>query len=235
MKNQNRSRKRFGSRISVIGYLLATFFIAQSGLAEEKIAGIWQGKLNIAPGASLRIVFHISETDSGKLAAKMDSPDQKVTDIAVDEVKFENNALSLKISSIQGAFKGKAELAKKAIDGTWSQGGRSMPLKLEKVAAAKMFKASEKKEIELSEEIMQKYTGKYELQPGAVISITLDGKKMMAQITGQPALQIFPETETKFFYKAVEASIEFNLDEDGQAESLTLDQFGRKLVAKKME
>jgi hypothetical protein len=231
---KNICKKQF-SLLLAASLIFAAFSATQAVQSQEKIAGIWQGKLQISPDAGLRIVFHISKDDSGNLVATLDSPDQKATGIAVNEVKFENGELYLKINRIQGAYKGKVDLAKKMIDGTWSQGDGSMPLKLKKVDAAKMFKASEKKEIELSEQVLKKYTGKYELQPGVMISITLEGKKLMSQVTGQPKVQIFPESETKFFYKVVEAQIEFNLDKAGKVESLTLDQFGRKLPAKKLE
>ena len=230
-----KSTKKRLVQLLAVSRVFAGFSTTLAQQSQETVEGIWQGKIQLSPNAVLKIVFHISKDDSGKWVATLDSPDQKATGIPVDEVKFENGELSLKINSIQGSYKGKLEPEKKSITGTWSQGGGSRALKLEKVDKSKMFKASEKKEIELSAEVLKKYTGKYELQPGVLITITLEGKKLMAQLTGQPAFQIFPESEAKFFYKVVDAQIEFNLDKAGKVESLTLDQFGRKLPAKKVE
>lgn len=230
-----KSTEKWLFQLMAASLIIAAFSATLNAQSEEKIEGIWQGKMQLPKNAELRMVFHISKNDSGRLVATLDSPDQKANGIPVDEVKFENGELSLKVHSVQGSYKGRVDLAKKTIEGAWSQGGGSMPLKLEKVDAAKMFTTSERKAIDLSEEVMKRYIGKYELQPGAIISITFDVKKLMAQLTGQQKFQIFPESETKFFYEVVEAQIEFNLDKEGKVESLTLDQFGRKLQAKKVE
>ena len=57
----------------------------------------------------------------------------------------------------------------------------------------------------------------------------------MAQATGQSQLEIFPISETKFYYKVVDAQITFNHDESGEVESLTLHQNGRNMPGKKIE
>ena len=41
------------------------------------------------------------------------------------------------------------------------------------------------------------------------MTITLDGDHLMAQLTGQGRNQIFPESETMFFLKVVDAQLEF--------------------------
>jgi hypothetical protein len=73
------------------------------------------------------------------------------------------------------------------------------------------------------------YTGVYELAPGFTITVRLEGEKLMAQATGQPAFEIFPESEVEFFYKVVDATITFSKDR------LVLHQGGRDLPGKKIE
>ena len=85
------------------------------------------------------------------------------------------------------------------------------------------------------EEILDGYVGRYELQPGFVITIRRDGAKLFAQATAQPEFEIFAESETKFFYKVVDAQITFNTDETGKTESLTLHQAGMNMPAKRLE
>ncbi len=89
--------------------------------------------------------------------------------------------------------------------------------------------------VAVPEEILEKYVGKYELQPGFVITVRRDGARIFAQATSQPEFEIFPESETKFFYKVVDAQITFNIDETGKCESLTLHQGGRHIPAKRLE
>jgi hypothetical protein len=54
-------------------------------------------------------------------------------------------------------------------------------------------------------------------------------------MTMQPAVRIYPENETEFFYRAVEARLVFELDEEGSPLSLTLLQNGLRLQAKRLE
>ncbi|CAM1341371.1 serine hydrolase [Tenacibaculum aestuarii] len=87
----------------------------------------------------------------------------------------------------------------------------------------------EKKEISVAPEVLKRYEGKYELQPGFVITITSKESKLFAQATGQPQFQLFAEAQTKFFLKVVQASIEFHQDDKGNTHSLTLYQGGREM------
>ncbi len=86
-----------------------------------------------------------------------------------------------------------------------------------------------KEEVEVPLEILKEYTGIYELQPGFSINISLQGEKLMAQATGQQEFQIFPSSESRFFWKVVEAEIEFLRDEKGVVNSIILYQHGQEL------
>lgn len=60
------------------------------------------------------------------------------------------------------------------------------------------------------------YLGKYEYPGGAILTITRDGNKLLAQLTGQPQFEIFPRSETEFFWKVVDAQITFVKNEKGE-------------------
>jgi uncharacterized protein YceK len=81
-----------------------------------------------------------------------------------------------------------------------------------------------RKEINVDPKILAQYAGTYELKPGFDMVITLEGDKLFSQATGQSKVQIFPETETKFFLKVVDAQIEFLKDDKGAVTHLMLDQ-----------
>jgi CubicO group peptidase (beta-lactamase class C family) len=74
---------------------------------------------------------------------------------------------------------------------------------------------------------LSKYVGAYELAPKVTMTISLDGDQLSGQLTGQGKLPIFPESETMFFLKAVDAQIEFAAD----GSSLVLHQNGRATKA----
>jgi hypothetical protein len=81
-----------------------------------------------------------------------------------------------------------------------------------------------RKEIALSPEVLAKYVGTYELAPKFNIMIALDGGQLMAQASGQGKLPLYASSETQFFYKVVDAQIDFNKDAAGKVVSLTLHQ-----------
>ncbi len=63
---------------------------------------------------------------------------------------------------------------------------------------------------------MQQYVGEYKLAPTFFIIITANGSQLTAQATGQPAAEIYPQKENVFFYKVVDAQIEFEKDNNGK-------------------
>ena len=104
--------------------------VATAQDASESIVGVWEGSLNIGP-QSLRLVVHVSSDENGGLTSTMDSPDQGATGIPVAETTFDGQVLSLNVSSIQGTYEGTLN-EDGSLKGTWSQGGQSLPLNLEK-------------------------------------------------------------------------------------------------------
>jgi len=90
------------------------------------------------------------------------------------------------------------------------------------------------KEIIVPEDILKTYTGKYELMPGFIITITKDGNQLKAQATGQSMADIFPKSNDVFYLKVVPAQITFNKGKNGEIESLTLLQGGKEMKGKKL-
>ena len=89
--------------------------------------------------------------------------------------------------------------------------------------------------VSVATDVLDRCVGDYQLAPGFVLTITMKDGQLLAQATGQPAVPIYPESETRFYYKVVDAQIEFRLGKSGQVEGLTLFQAGREMPAKKME
>jgi CubicO group peptidase (beta-lactamase class C family) len=88
---------------------------------------------------------------------------------------------------------------------------------------------SERKAVLVQADTLAKYIGTYELSSNFSVVITLEGNQLMAQATKQPRLPIFPESETKFFYKVVDAQIEFFKNDQGQTTHLVLHQGGQDI------
>jgi len=117
------------SSVSMIG------FAQQQDTSEISIEGIWEGKLKV-PGTELRIVFNISKNQDGALTATLDSPDQGVTDIPVEEVIFKDNTLHLEVKSAGSVFEGNVSEDFLAIEGEWKQSGQALPLTINRVDKA---------------------------------------------------------------------------------------------------
>jgi CubicO group peptidase (beta-lactamase class C family)/uncharacterized protein YneR len=88
--------------------------------------------------------------------------------------------------------------------------------------------------VKIKPEIFDAYVGQYELTPGFVLTMRREGKNFFSQATGQQSFEIFPESETRFFLKAIDAELEFNKDNTGNVTSVTLFQGGRTVPAKKI-
>ena len=91
------------------------------------------------------------------------------------------------------------------------------------------------KEIALEAKILDAYVGQYQLTPSLIVTVTNEGGRLMAQATGQPKLELFPESATDFFLKVINAQITFIKDEKGQVTGLWLRQGGQKIQATKIK
>lgn len=89
--------------------------------------------------------------------------------------------------------------------------------------------------ITLDSAVLDRYTGDYELAPGAVLAVTRLGNQLFAQLTGQPSAEIFPQSEGEFFYKIVKAQISFKRDAQGRTTGLVLHQHGANMAAPRID
>ena len=90
-------------------------------------------------------------------------------------------------------------------------------------------------QVTLTPEQLQPLVGRYELAPGAVITVTLADAQLSAQLTGQGAFEIFPESPTDFFLKVVDATLTFERDAGGAATAVTLHQNGHDTRGRRLE
>jgi hypothetical protein len=82
-------------------------------------------------------------------------------------------------------------------------------------------------------EVYDAYAGRYEIAPGLVLSVRREGDRLLGQATGQGEAELFPESETKFFLKVVDAQVTF-MKEEGKVTHLVLKQGGRETQAKRL-
>jgi D-alanyl-D-alanine carboxypeptidase len=83
--------------------------------------------------------------------------------------------------------------------------------------------------------VYRAYAGEYELAPGFILTVTVEGDRIMTQATGQSKVEIYPSSPTEFFLKVVDAQMTFVKDESGAVIRLVLHQGGRDMPAKKIK
>jgi D-alanyl-D-alanine-carboxypeptidase/D-alanyl-D-alanine-endopeptidase len=69
--------------------------------------------------------------------------------------------------------------------------------------------------------------GRYPLTPNFVLTVTPRDGHLMVQATNQDEYEVFPESDTRFFYRVVDAQLTFELGPDGNATAVVLHQNGR--------
>ena len=85
---------------------------------------------------------------------------------------------------------------------------------------------AELKEVKVDPKIYDGYAGRYELAPNFILTISRQGDRLMVEATGQPQFELFPESETKYFLKVVDARITFVKDDTGKVTHLIFHQGG---------
>jgi hypothetical protein len=82
------------------------------------------------------------------------------------------------------------------------------------------------KPIALPREDLEAFVGEYKLPFLAKMSVTLEADGLWAQVTFQPKLRLYASSPDTFFYRAVEAEVRFEKDEQGQVSGLEIHQGG---------
>ena len=98
----------------------------------------------------------------------------------------------------------------------------------------KVAPPAERREITLDPKVFDRYVGAYQLAPYAVLTVSRDGGRFYTQLTGQPKVEVFAESERKFFLKVVDAQLAFDASGDSAATQVTLHQNGRDMAAKRL-
>lgn len=94
---------------------------------------------------------------------------------------------------------------------------------------------AERKEIQVAATTLEKYVGQYQLTPQLTMNVTLENGKLLAQISTQPKLELFAESETVFFFKIVNAQVTFVVNPQGEVTGAVFRQGGSDIPAQKIK
>jgi beta-lactamase regulating signal transducer with metallopeptidase domain len=93
----------------------------------------------------------------------------------------------------------------------------------------------ERKAITLDNATLDRYVGNYKFGDTMVFIVKREGNQLQAQLTGQAFIEMYPESESKFFYKTVDAQLEFKGDSGGVAETVTIFQNGQVVTMPRID
>ena len=89
--------------------------------------------------------------------------------------------------------------------------------------------AAPRKVVAFNPKNFDKFTGKYQFSPNTLMTVSREGDHYLTRLTGQINVEVFPESQTKFFAVAVPAQISFGGDD--RVTELVLHQNGQELHA----
>ncbi|HEY3836862.1 MAG TPA: hypothetical protein VGL72_09840 [Bryobacteraceae bacterium] len=93
--------------------------------------GTWEGTLE---GPGLRLVLKMSNEDSGAKAV-LTSVDQGGAEIPVSAIDQKDSKLTLLVKMVGGKYEAELNKEGSELNGTWTQGGNGIPLKMKRAAA----------------------------------------------------------------------------------------------------
>lgn len=98
-----------------------------------------------------------------------------------------------------------------------------------------MQKQQSFKQQAVQEKDIDKYTGRYDFTNGMVMLISKEGEGLFAQLSGQPKYPVFQSSPGNYFWKVVEARIQFLSDENGNVTHAKFEQGSFNVDAPKMK
>jgi hypothetical protein len=100
----------------------------------QVLEGVWEGALD-ANGTQLRLRFNFVKNADGSITGTIDSLDQGANGIPITTIARTGDSIKMEVPAVTGSYEGTLSKDASAITGTWSQGGGTLPLKVERKKA----------------------------------------------------------------------------------------------------
>jgi CubicO group peptidase (beta-lactamase class C family) len=88
--------------------------------------------------------------------------------------------------------------------------------------------------LKLAPQALQRFVGRYQLDPHLIITIRREGDQLTLQGTGQAQARIFAASNNEFYLKSIDARLTFDENAAHQVTGFVLHQNGRDMPAKRM-
>jgi CubicO group peptidase (beta-lactamase class C family) len=80
-------------------------------------------------------------------------------------------------------------------------------------------------------EALEPLVGQYKLSDAVQVTVTRQRNRLFVQLTGQPKLRVYPQSATRFAWRAVDAAVTFKANDEGKIERLVIHQNGAEVPA----
>jgi hypothetical protein len=121
-------------RFVLLGFLGA--FISQAGFAQSKLAGDWQGILEVG-GTQVHVAWHVVATADGSLISTLDNLDQNIYGIKAKSTSVKGSDVTITVDDVvqvngqdlqlRGEFVGTVNSDATELHGTWTQSEPEQP------------------------------------------------------------------------------------------------------------
>mgnify|MGYP006277485811 CR=1 FL=1 len=92
----------------------------------------------------------------------------------------------------------------------------------------------ERTRIDLDPSTLERYVGEYRLDEERTVTVTREDGHLAIQITGQPTVNLYPMSETRFFLEQIDAEVTFETNDAGQVTRLAIHQAGQAIPAERI-
>lgn len=133
-------------------------------------------------------------------------------------IRFPDQQISIAVLSNLGSFD-PGGLAYKIAD-IYLKGSLKEEPKKEEPKQVEFAKAS----VQVNPEILKTYCGQYELQPGFVVTVRMEGEKLVVQAMGQPPLPMEAKSESEFEVPQIGGQIAFTRSANNEVNEFVLTQ-----------
>ncbi|HEY3430872.1 MAG TPA: DUF3471 domain-containing protein, partial [Cyclobacteriaceae bacterium] len=89
--------------------------------------------------------------------------------------------------------------------------------------------------VQVNPEVLKTYCGQYELQPGFVVTVRMEGEKLVVQIVGQPPVPMEAKSETEFEVPQFGGQIAFTKSSNNEVNEFVLTQGGNVTKAQRVK
>ena len=88
--------------------------------------------------------------------------------------------------------------------------------------------------VTLAASVLERYAGRYRLTPQTDVILTVEDGRIFGALSGRPKVELFAESPTRFFARAMDAQIEIRLAPDGSVAGLLLRINGQEMSASRV-